>query len=713
MRDHEGTTRAQTFTRLTVAAIISLSLSGSASAQIYDPVFKTVEMQATIAPLGEMVRGEFYGRTRLAAISRTEKAIYIFESDSLENLILTNVVTLPDSPVAISKAKEIVISNTGQKERDDQLVVLMKPHTAALITFGEDGLPEVSSKVSVDQYASAIRAADLETTGKLDIVTYGKFSLGIKIEKNLGNGRFREAQSSPSQLGNVPFSDIAFTDFNGDLVPDLAALDWVNRKLLIFYGRGDGTFAQPVTFPLKAEPSTLSVADLNGNGYPDIVVGYARLPQIDIFSGDGFGRFFLRQSIKTDAPVSKFAIADYTGDGTMDIAALSRPSDEIMLFAFDPLSKKFQYSGVIGIGRQYEDIVPFNFSNRIRADLVASSPSRKYLKIFKSTTVFPHRPEMQIPVCPNPEFVSVSGNDSSSFLVTGNGTGLVNLRFSRGIMLSHSRSSVDWHSEGSPEVVKVLSDIPPKLLMSYNNADMISMYQIGAAGASESAAMTAFLPFAVSGTVTGDSAALAAAYMIRPDSMVGISFFTSVKGKNEFLEHDFSVLDSLKYLTSQLVISPVLTFLRVWKPSKDSIELASTSLSASGSSYVRLPGSDAKLFDVEGESILALMGKDTLNLFSVQLGALSGLSLDSVCTMPLDSDYFRSVKVASLDSTYYLTYLNRTDRSVFLYSVDDQRLRFVKAWRVNDIPTDVSISPLMRKVYFLNSDEAYVSIHSY
>ncbi len=717
MREYVVSAPVRLLNWLLVQLVAIIALTGNGLAQVYTPIFKSVEMQATIGPLGEMVQGFFFGHRSIAVISKSEKAIYFFEPDSMENLILTNVVSLPDTPIAISKGKGVVISSGDHGDMPDKLVVLMKPHKVALVSFGVDGQPEVSPTIPVDPYSTGVRAVDLETTGKLDLIAFGKFSLGISVEKNTGGGRFVQIQPMPGSLGNLPFNDIAFTDFNGDLVPDLAGLDWVNRRLLIFYGRGDGTFAQPVSFPLKAEPATLAVADLSGNGYPDIVVGYTRLPEIDIFGGDGFGRFFLRQSIKTAAPVSKFAIADYTGDGAMDIAALSGTTKEIMLFAYDPLSRRFQYSGVIGLGDNYDDIIPFYFSNRIRADLVATSPKENFVKVFKSAVTFGKLSDMFVPACSHPDFLAVTGSDTANFLVTGNAAGKFMATFSNSTGVTDARSAVDWRTKVTPAILQLVSDNSPDILVSYENVTDLSLYEVqsGANGIAELNAETAFLPFAARCEVEGDSASVAVAFRGRPDSAVGVSVFSTVKGRTDFLEHDYSVIDTEAYVCSALTFSPTLSFLRIWRLSADTLQLACTSLRPAGTSLMDIRASNARFLSIPGSAdlVLALQENDSLSLFTVRPETMGRLSLDSICSVLFDSLNFSTVKLASRDSILYMTYVNRVDKSVFLYHLGNERLRFVRAWHVSNAPADIAISPFIRTIYFLDSTEAYVSIHNF
>ncbi len=716
MTDIVGSARGQ-FMKDLLLIVFIIAASQQVRAQVYVPVFKSVEMQATIAPLGEMVEGDFFGKPSIAAVSESEKAIYFFEPDSMENLILTNVVSLPDTPVAISKGKEVLIQASGKRKRFSELAVLMKPDYVALVSFGRDGQPEISALSKVDPYCTGVRAVDMETAGKLDLVAFGKFSLGVSIEKNAGRGRFREVKELPGPLGNVPFSDIKFTDFNGDLVPDMAALDWVNRRLLIFYGRGDGTFAKPVSFQLKAEPSTLSVADLNGNGYPDIVVGYTRLSEIDIFGGDGFGRFFLQQTIKTQAPVSSFAIADFTGDGTMDIAALSRESGQIMLFSYDPLSRRFEYSGAVGAGNKYENILPFYFANRIKADLIATSPDEKVIKVFKSAVLFQRSPDRFVPVSSHSRFVSVCGSDTGNYLITGNSSGRITARFSSGLRLADAQSAVDWQSEGTGLSARLLSQSDPYLLVSYADADVLSLYEVfpRGRGVADLNAETAFPPFAAGGEAAADSASIAAAYRSRPDSTVGIAHFTTVGGRSEFLEHDYSVADSDSSISALIAVAPKLRFLRAWRVSADSIDIASAEPGTGISSKMPIAAVDVRFLDTPGgrSPLLAVQRPDTLVVYSIRFGPLDDMVLDRLCSTPFDSANFSSVRLAARGSTYYLTYFNRTGKSVFLYAVAEGRMRFVKAWRIGYKPSGIAVSVPMKRVYFLNSSEAYVSVHDF
>jgi hypothetical protein len=713
MSDIAGSKPVDILRQVIIQMVFVVNFVRVTEAQVHVPLFKSVEMQATIAPLGQMVTGNFSGRNDVAAICKVEKAVYFFEPDSMENLILTNVVSLPDTPIAISKGQEVVLDSTDHERHLDKLAVLTCRHSVLLISFGKDGRPIISQQATVDAYTTDVRTADLETSGKLDIITFGKFCLGVSVAKNIGGGRLQEAHLVQGPLGSIPFSSIAFTDFNGDLVPDMAALDWVNHRLLIFYGRGDGTFAQPVSFQLKAEPSTLSVADLNGNGYPDILIGYSRLDQIDLYAGDGFGRFFLRQTMKTTGPVSKFAVADFTGNGAMDIAALSSKEKQITFFSYDPVSRIFSYAGTIGTGENYDDIVPFDFPNRLRADLVASSLSEKYIKVFKTSVLFNKSPDIFLPVSEDAEYLSVFGDDTLNYVMVADSSGEIRTTRYNGTTPMDAGTTDEFQTEGLPASVKLITPERLHLLLSYKNADMVTVYDILSKDKESRNVMTAYLPFVVNGATRGDSTIIAAAYPIEADSEIGVSYFTSfTKGNSDFIEKDYVINGMKDYLSTAITIEDP-SFYGIWKSGTDTLTFTCTNLKDDRAVAASIQGSDAKLRNLDGQLYLFVEDSDTLSMFGVMMEKPMLLSLHRICVIPFDSSDLRSIHVSVMGSVFYLAFFDSTQNAVSLYSATESRSKFIRSWRVNSEPEDVDILPSMRRIYFLNRTEAYVSIHNF
>ncbi|HKQ18430.1 MAG TPA: VCBS repeat-containing protein, partial [Candidatus Eisenbacteria bacterium] len=90
------------------------------------------------------------------------------------------------------------------------------------------------------------------------------------------------------------FSDIAVADFNRDGKPDIAAASAASSIVLIFRGKGDGTFFTNEVSTGSFRPTSITVGDENRDGIPDLIValGVGINPNsIGVLHGIGDGRF--------------------------------------------------------------------------------------------------------------------------------------------------------------------------------------------------------------------------------------------------------------------------------------------------------------------------------------------------------------------------------------------------------------------------------------
>jgi uncharacterized protein (TIGR03437 family) len=190
--------------------------------------------------------------------------------------------------------------------------------------------------------------ADFNRDGHLDIaITAFDASNGFAgywyILLGQGDGTFKGATQLPF-AGDLPVSMVA-GDFNGDGKPDLVTAAYniplalpITPTLTLYFsaGNGDGTFAQPVSFPLpEAAGSILLAADLNGDGNLDIVVaGSATVPNllniatfqqfqgdsaVTVLLGDGKGNFSQSFNVTEPSFMTGATLADVFAAGTLDL----------------------------------------------------------------------------------------------------------------------------------------------------------------------------------------------------------------------------------------------------------------------------------------------------------------------------------------------------------------------------------------------------------
>ncbi len=146
---------------------------------------------------------------------------------------------------------------------------------------------------------------------------------------NNGDGTLAQAK----QVGTaVTPQGLALGDLNGDGKLDFVMTDnGINSTtntqgaMLVYLGKGDGTFAAPVSYNPGFFPGSVAIADMNNDGKLDVLVGSIdeayTTGTLSIYLGNGDGT--LQTPLTTTLPdtyFTNFAVADVNGDGNPDVA---------------------------------------------------------------------------------------------------------------------------------------------------------------------------------------------------------------------------------------------------------------------------------------------------------------------------------------------------------------------------------------------------------
>ena len=159
--------------------------------------------------------------------------------------------------------------------------------------------------------------------GKADLalLSLGSSNTFSPLYVLLGNG---DGTFQPNLVDNVPgiATNLTTGDFNHDGNLDIAVTDpqgAVNPSVLVFMGRGDGTFASPASYRTGTLfTNDVKAADFNGDGNIDLAVGTEQ--GILFFAGEGDDTF--QPPVKTSTPFSviRTFLGDFNGDGRPDLA---------------------------------------------------------------------------------------------------------------------------------------------------------------------------------------------------------------------------------------------------------------------------------------------------------------------------------------------------------------------------------------------------------
>ena len=125
-------------------------------------------------------------------------------------------------------------------------------------------------------------------------------------------------------------ASIVAADFDGDGIQDLAATQNGTSgpgNVVVLLGKSDGSFGPPKAFPAGSFPFYLTTGDFNGDGVPDLAV--TNLPAnvgtagaVTVLLGKGDGTFAPAVSYPVGEFVGTVVAADFDGDGNVDLAAL-------------------------------------------------------------------------------------------------------------------------------------------------------------------------------------------------------------------------------------------------------------------------------------------------------------------------------------------------------------------------------------------------------
>lgn len=184
----------------------------------------------------------------------------------------------------------------------------------------------------IDAQIQAIDLGDVDGDGHVDAVAVEPGI--IRVMRNDGLDRFVSASEILVPNGH-DVTAIRVIDQDGDELLDIVATTYHHpsrfSSLLVYYGRGDGTFEASDQIELEERPLSLDVADIDLKGALDVVIGTEQ--GVRHYPATGPRSFGSRVVTGGDVPLDQVAVADVTADGIPDLLV---SSSEAGIFQYYP-----------------------------------------------------------------------------------------------------------------------------------------------------------------------------------------------------------------------------------------------------------------------------------------------------------------------------------------------------------------------------------------
>jgi hypothetical protein len=248
-------------------------------------------------------------------------------------------------------------------------VLLAAPLFMSCALFIRSLVPEPGfTNIPVGLDPCAIATADLNRDNILDLVTANITGNGISVLLGRGDGSFQPVLLPHPGAGLSPGS-LVIADLDGNTVPDIATANRDDDSVTVLIGNGDGTFREPISFPVGASPVSIGAADLDGDGAIDLVTANQGDESISILLNGSSGLF----GKETRLPVSGAPIAIITGDfnidGRPDLVAAHNNTNNASLF-FGNGSATFDTERLLDVGAPQIDAASEDLRNDEDFDLI-------------------------------------------------------------------------------------------------------------------------------------------------------------------------------------------------------------------------------------------------------------------------------------------------------------------------------------------------------
>lgn len=245
-----------------------------------------------------------------------------------------------------------------------------------------------------------ISSADIDGDGKPDMIAFNNSSVNVFLNNTTGSGNdvtfaTRYPLTIPAGTSTNQHYGTVVTDMDGDGKPDIALVNNVNSRVLIYRNQstvGSISFSTATSYTGFNAPTGIAAGDFNNDGKPDLAV---------INSGSGTVSFLKNNStsgtisfaadggaVSAGTQPNAIVCADLDGDGKIDIAVTNNGSSSVSVFHNSYLGSAIAFSVAtpFTVGAGPQGIAAGDFDLDGNTDLVVVNATANTLSFLRNTS---------------------------------------------------------------------------------------------------------------------------------------------------------------------------------------------------------------------------------------------------------------------------------------------------------------------------------------